>query len=457
MVTSPSSNAAPKIVVQPTDRPQTISPLEVILELVRRARTSANATALRFIAVNDTHLLAPFQQSVLWTRAQGVLALSSLIDVDTNTPYAQWLHRACTSLIGNKARAVSAADCPPDIAASWGEWLPSYGLWIPFGKNDAVGGLLFARDVPWRDLDVRLFQEWIGTWAALHEGHSRPNRISAWFRKLRANRGASKRAWLGAAALVAVLAFPVRLSVLVPGELVPANPVAVRAPFDGIVKTFLVRPNESVKTGQPLFAYDDAQLSSRLEVATETWRTATAEQRQFSQQAFNDAKARGALSGAKGNVEEKRIEVDFLRSQLERSIVTAPRDGVVFVDDPSEWIGRSVTAGQRILRLAEPDDREVEAWLPVGDAIALPANAEARLYLSASPLSPVTASVRYVAYEAVRRPDGHYAYRIRATLGGATDHRVGLKGTVRLSGERVPLIYWAMRRPLAAAREFLGL
>jgi multidrug resistance efflux pump len=238
--------------------------------------------------------------------------------------------------------------------------------------------------------------------------------------------------------------------------LVPANPVAVRAPLEGVIKDILVRTNETVEAGQMLFVYDDAMLTSRLEVASEALRTAEAEERQLSQQALFDARARASLSTARGNVEEKRLEVDYLQGQLARNQVPAPRAGVALVGDPSEWIGRPVVAGQRILRIAEPDDREIEAWLPIGDAIRLKEGAPAKLYLSASPLSPVTGELRYVSYEALRRPDGSYAYRVRAALDGPTEHRAGLKGTVRLSGDRVPLIYWMLRRPLAAAREFTG-
>jgi hypothetical protein len=140
---------------------------------------------------------------------------------------------------------------------------------------------------------------------------------------------------------------------------------------------------------------------------------------------------------------------------LTRTQVLAPRDGVAFVSDPAEWIGRPVVTGERILRLAEPGDKEVEAWLPVRDAIALHPQSPVRLYLNSSPLSPVSAYVETVAYEATRRPDGSYAYRVRARV-DPTDHRVGLKGTVRLEGDRVPMIYWMLRRPLAAAREWLG-
>jgi hypothetical protein len=71
-------------------------------------------------------------------------------------------------------------------------------------------------------------------------------------------------------------------------------------------------------------------------------------------------------------------------------------------------------------------------------------------------LSPVSARLRYLSHDAVQRPDGSFAYRARATLEEATSHRVGLKGTAKLQGDWVPLMYWVMRRPLATARAYLG-
>lgn len=47
------------------------------------------------------------------------------------------------------------------------------------------------------------------------------------------------------------------------------------------------------------------------------------------------------------------------------------RDGIALFDDPTEWIGKPVTTGERIMRVAAPEDVEVEAWLPVGDAVPL--------------------------------------------------------------------------------------
>lgn len=449
--------------MQEPAKPAASSPslIDFLLELIRRARNAESAAALRFIAVNDTHLLIPYQQAALWLRDGGVVGLSGLTEVDANAPYAQWIARLGDALSGKPARAVSADDLPPEVAAEWGDWLPAHVCWVPFanpGEATVVGGLILARPQAWRPVDVRLLDEWLGVWNCAWRAVHRPT----WYRSLglalkRLPRQVRRKPLLWSALAVAVMLFPVRLSVLAPGELVPAHPVVVRAPLDGVLKTFEVSSNERVVEGQPLFTYDGTEMASRLDVALEQLRTAEIEERLYSQQALDDTKARGLLAAARGVVAQRRIEVEFLRQQLGRTTVKAPSDGVAFVENATEWVGRPVLTGQRVMRLARLDDVQIEAWLPIGDAVPLPPGAPVQLYLSSSPLKAVKGSVETVSFEAAARPDGTYAYRVVARLLAPTEHRVGLKGTVRLSGRRVPLIYWVFRRPLASAREYLGL
>jgi hypothetical protein len=210
------------------------------------------------------------------------------------------------------------------------------------------------------------------------------------------------------------------------------------------------RPPRSTP-GRTLFPY------TTLFRSRQTLSTAEAEYRQASQQALTDARIRPQLTVLTGKIEEKRTEVDFLSEQLTRSRVLAPQAGVALFDDPTEWIGRPVAVGERIMRIAAPQDTEIEAWLPLADAIALPTGASVSLYLNASPLFAVSATLRYMAHDAVQRPDGSYAYRVRAALDAPTEHRVGLKGTAKLHGPRVPLVYWVLRRPLASVRTALGI
>jgi hypothetical protein len=254
------------------------------------------------------------------------------------------------------------------------------------------------------------------------------------------------------------LLFPVRLTVLAPGELVPANPAIIRVPIEGVIDQFYVTPNQQVTKGQALFNLDLTTLLSRLQVAEQETQIATQEYRQSSLQGLTDSKSRGQLIPQQGKATEKKIEADYLKELLNKAKIEAPRDGIVLFDDPSEWIGKPVQAGEKVMVVATNGDVEIEAWIPVGEAIELPKNSGVTLYLNAMPFSPVSGSLRYEGHEPIQRPDGVYAYRVRASLSpGDKGPRVGLKGTAKVHGQYVPLSYWVLRRPLAAMRQFLGI
>lgn len=445
-------------------------PTEVLWELGRRAREADSDHELGFLLVNDSYSLVPYRQAALWLADANVYNLSGVVQIEANAPYVQWLTSVCKYLAAHggqtdatdhvggpviTARPITWQDLPADLAADWASWWPEHALWLGCAGH---GGCLLARDEPWSDQDLGLLKEWSHLWWHSFNAKHKP-RSRFWGGR----RDAGERVWWKrpgwwlAAAMLALLCFPVRLTVLAPGELVPARPVVIRAPLDGVIDAFHVQPNQTVQKGQPLFGFDEALIKSRLDVARQALVTLRTDYRQTSLMALSDAKAKGQLAILTGKVDEKRFEVDFLAGQLQRSRVLAPQAGVVLMDDPAEWIGKPVVVGERIMRLAMLDDTEVEVWLPLADAINLAPGAPVVLYLNASPLSPVTARLRYLAHDAVQRPDGHYAYRARAVLDNKSAYRVGLRGTCKLEGDRVPLAYWVMRRPLATARAYLGL
>jgi hypothetical protein len=454
-------------------------PLLALLELGQRARAAASANELAFLAVNDSRALAPYRQAALWFGDGGVHTLSGVVAVEANAPYAQWLDQLCRALAAGHTAAtplaVDAAQLPPAVAAAWDEWLPAAVTWIPlhavrrpFGDQaDDAGqaGLLLAGDATLVPGQLALLGEWMDIWQhAWRAAHPParwsvvrlPARLSAWWRG-----GAPGRRWrrrlAAGVALLAVLLFPVRLTVLAPGELVPANPATIRAPLDGVIAEFAVRPNQVVSAGQPLFSFDQAPIGSRLDVAREGLSTAQAEYRQAAQIMLNDPRAKAQLAALLGKIAEKQAQAAFLEGQAQRSRVLAPHAGIALFDDPSEWIGRPVQTGERIMQVAAADDVEIEAWVPIGDAIPLAEQAPLKLYLAASPLTPLSGTLRYMSHRATPRPDGSYAYRVRAQLNVAAGQRIGLKGTAKLAGERVPLIYWMLRRPLASIRQFIAL
>lgn len=427
----------------------------ILVDLARQARHADDPAELAFLAVNGTHTLAPYRQAALWQDQGGVQALSGVVQIEENAAYVLWLKRLFPTL-GTAPQPVTANDLPREMASEWDEWLPHYGLWLPF----PAGGLLLARDIAWQEDEISALIEWMDIWTHAWQAMHRPSPWLPW-RSGSKRQGRSRALWRRRdvrliAFLLAIAFIPVRLSVLAPGELVPANPAVIRSPIDGVLGRFHVRPNEAVKTGQPLFSYDEASLASHAEVAEQALATAEAEYRQAAAQAVSESKPKSLLAPLFGKSEEKRAEAQYVRELLERSRVVAPLEGIALFDDPGEWIGKPVVTGERIMRIASPGDIEVEAWLSVGDAIPLPPGSPVSLYLSANPLFSVSATVRYMAHDAVERPDGSYAYRVRATLAEKTAHRVGLRGTARLSGDWTPLCYWVLRRPLASLRKAVG-
>ena len=255
-----------------------------------------------------------------------------------------------------------------------------------------------------------------------------------------------------------IVFFPVRLTVLAPAELVPENPAVIRVPIEGVIEEFFVKPNEAVQVGQLLFRLDLTSLISKLQISQQEMQIAQAEYRQSSLQSLTDPKSRTVLTAQEGRAAEKKLETDYLKLLLDKAQIKAPRAGVAIFDDPSEWLGKPVVAGEKIMVVATESKAEIEVWIPLNEAIDLPPNSSISMYLNTTPLSPVTGKIRYMGHDAIQRPDGSFAYRMRATIDETNPGaRIGLRGTARLSGQYVPFSYWILRKPLVALRQFVGI
>lgn len=449
---------------------QSGSPLLTLLELARRARTSKNEDEFVFQLVNGTHKLVPYRQAVMWTSEHKPRGLSGVSQADINAPYVQWLSRLHEDYLSDLSEptVIEQSALSEDMRSAWQEWMPVSGVYIPFGTS-TPGGLLCAREVGWTEQEIALLREWLDVWSHAFKAvtHKQSPRINIQWQSLR-----SWRVWLGIGsslpwykrrlywiplAVLVFFLFPVRLTVLAPGELVPTQPTVVRSPIEGVISTFHVKPNERVKLNQPLFDFDEVMLQSRATVAAQSLETSLAQYRQTSQLALSDPKYKAELAAQAGTVQERRAEATYLADQLKRSKVSADQEGMVLFDDATSWLGKPVAIGESIMRIVRPNDVEVEAWLPLADAVRLQEGSRVQLYLQSDPLSPVQAKLRYVAHQAVERPDGVYAYRVRATLTEPTKHRVGLKGTAKLESERTTMFYWLFRRPLTVVRTTLGI
>lgn len=445
------------------------SPATLLLNLARRIRRAEDEATLRFILVNETYTLAKYQIALFWVEGEGVTAQSGVSHVERHSPFVSWSNRVCQSLSEQKeAVIVAPAMLEAEDAQLWGESLPSHAFWIPIG-GDASGsasaadvpraGLLLARDEPWSNQEQGLLTEWSEMWShawkALHKPSAR-KRLGAGWGWLRTMTPVKRLVY--GACLLAFIFFPVRLTILAQAELVPADPAVIRVPIEGVVDEVFVTPNQRVKKGQPLFKLDMTSLTSKMQVAQQEMQIASAEYRQSTLQSLTDAKSRGLLTPQEGRTIERQLEADYLKKVLEKAQVSSPRDGVVIFDDPLEWIGKPVMAGEKVMMVASEGQMEIEVWVPLNEAIELDPDAAVTMYLNTAPFAPVSGTLRYLGHEAVPRPDGTYAYRMRARITGAGDAaRIGLRGTAKVAGDYVPFSYWVLRKPIVALRQFVGL
>lgn len=444
--------------------------LATLLQLGKRAREAESADVIGFVAVNETRQLFEYRQAALGRVGSfgrllpgEVMAVSGLPQPDPQAPYVQWLAQVLRHLAkqdipepGAAARALHAGDLPELLARDWAAWLPEHALLLPLQGpgGHCLGNLLLAREAAWDAHEMLL-----GAELAQAYGYAlaRFSPAESWQHKLHAWALPARSRWKIAAAVLLVCLFPVRLSVLAPAEVVPLDPFPIRAPLDGVVDNFHVRPSQQVKAGDPLFDLDTTVLRSRLGVARKAYDVAGEEYRQAAQMALSDEKSKLDMTLKKGNLDEKAVELDYSKELLDRVQIKAPRDGVAVFADVNDWQGKALSVGERVMTLADPSKLELAVSLPVAEAFDLQAGASVTLYPNGSLFASYDATLASAAYRAEPTPDGVLAYRLKARFdSGENLPRLGLMGTAKIRGGWAPMIYYVLRRPLAAARQWLG-
>jgi len=442
-----------------------LATLASLLQLEHEIRHAESLRVLGFIMVNEARHVLDYRQAVCWkTTATGgvaVAAVSGVSVIEKNAPFIRWIQSVLLYLSRNDGLdgivAIGRDDVPDAFRQDWKEWggeMLLCPLAPPSGSQ--VGGMVLIRDAAWQEAELalmeRLADAYAHAWRALqHERSPVYQRLRSLWRE--------RRARLAAVALAfAMLWMPVRISALAPAVVTPVHPVVVASPMSGVIETVHVSPNHAVSKGYLLFSLDDTAIRNRHAIAVKALAVARADYMRASQMAFANSRSKGNVALLKAKLEERRAEVEYTSALLKRIDVRAPASGIAVFEDANDWRGRPVAVGERVMTIANPSAAEVEVFLPVADAINLTPGAEVRLFLDVDPTHPLQARLRQTSYEARPTPAGVLAFRLKASFpqGVARPH-IGLHGTAKIYGDRVSLIYYVMRRPLAAARQWLGL
>ncbi|MBF0186444.1 MAG: HlyD family efflux transporter periplasmic adaptor subunit [Magnetococcales bacterium] len=444
-------------------RTDQLESLSTLLQLEREARQADSVSALAFLMVNGSHALTPYRQACLWqadSHGSGrIIAFSGQENHDPDAPFPLWMNRLLTRLHQQHDvdfRPMTAQDLAADDATAWEEWLPPHALWIVLKSPEGhrLGGLFLARDHPWtaanEPLLSHLVESYGHAWNALT---LRRKRLFTW----PVDRFRAGRRILLFVAVVGTLMIPVHQSTLAPASVTAVEPTIVRSAMDGVVDEILVEPNQRVEVGTPLLRLDDRTLANRLAVTHRILEASRTELRQLEQTLLTHGSSHEPLIRLEGRIQQTLVERDHLRALLERIEIRAERSGVVIMDRQESWQGRPVVTGQRILMIADPSDTEISITLPLENAIPLPDAAPVTLHLSSDPSRSHAGRLRYRGFQPVVQPEGFAAYPLKARFVDHTSRpRLGLRGTVTIQGEKIPLFYYLFRRPVSAFRRLTG-
>ena len=258
--------------------------------------------------------------------------------------------------------------------------------------------------------------------------------------------------------LLAVFTKPMRLSALAPAEITAKEPVIVSSPMDGVIADISFSPNTYVSKGETLFLLEDTNLRNEYNIVEKTLAVAEAEFRKASQDAFRDNKSKAQTSLLKAQTQLHKSKLDFAAEMLEKINVVSEKNGLLIFTNKSDWIGKPVQVGERVMEIADPDKIQLKINLAVDDAIVLAEGADVDVFLDTDPLNPVKAKVMSTSYMAEKYNQDTLAYRVYADFDviDSKKLRIGSQGTAKIYGERVSVFFYLFRRPISYVRQFFG-
>src|SRR3990167_1638991 len=448
-----------------------IEGLATLLVLDDEIRKLSNIREFGFFATNESHRLIRYHTGFLWQKGDmggvSLMSQSGTAEIDEHAPTNEWLKLKIHEIMKSPSAKIihqvqyEQNDLDPHLhyhnpdQSEWPDTLPHYLLWCPFlnRSQTVVGGLLFFWEKSFSESEIKMMGWLLSSYQYAWQILVKEKRISILL-KLKEK----PHAIAGILVAIGVLLFPVRLSVLAKGTVVPKNPILINAPMQSVIRSFSVSPGEKVKAGQLLLTLDKTDLQSTAEVSQKEVLLTQAKLRTAISQGLSNDQRRSEVPILQAQLGIDKAHLDYTNELLKKADVVSPVAGIVIFDSKEDWVGQPVHTGERILAIADPKKVKLKIALPIADVIQLDVGASGEFYLYGK-LVGLNIEVNTIGYNAKVMPSKILAYQLLADLKNktASPPQLGAQGTVRLYGHRVPLIYYLFRRPLQAIRQTLGI
>jgi putative peptide zinc metalloprotease protein len=137
----------------------------------------------------------------------------------------------------------------------------------------------------------------------------------------------------------------------------PSRTASLHATVPGRVEEVLVAEGQAVHAGQPVLRMTSA--------SADALRSTAEAQRSAAQYQSFHAQVRKESIGVASSAEEAARRAESLAQSTQASLdLTAPADGIVLSEDPSELVDQSVAAGEPLLEVAESGPRVARVFVP---------------------------------------------------------------------------------------------
>lgn len=244
------------------------------------------------------------------------------------------------------------------------------------------------------------------------------------------------------------------------GKLQPLTQVDISSELSGVVRSVAANENQQVKKGDVLAALDTSRLEAQIERAQASAKAAQAnvenaritlkeseqglvraaelaKRGQATNQALEAATAtrdrgKAALDSADANLAIANADLKLQRSDLDKSTIYAPIDGIVLTRsvDPGQTVASSLQAPVLFVIAADLKKMELEAAIDEADIGSVQTGQHARFTVDAFPDRPFDAEIRDISFASVTT-DGVVTYNARFDV--ANDElllRPGMTATV---------------------------
>lgn len=430
------------------------------IEIINKLNQADSLSKINYILANETwHLFSQFQTVILSINQLEkfkVETISSLIEPNGQSSFCLWVEKLAEDIVKNQdikdkgCIVLNTDNFIGFVKENWHDYWPHNMLVIPFvdNNNKCIGMALATREQPFTEEECGLFFNIVKT---------ANNRYLSFDKNWRSKFKITKKVKYVLIALGIISLIPTKISVNAPGEIISLNSKTVSSPIEGTIKEFNVKQNEYVKKDDVLFSLDAELLQSKLEIAQNAYKAASADLLSAQQRALVSEESKAEISMLEAKASEKRSELNQALMALEYTKVRALDSGYFIYSDENEWIGKPIVIGEKIGQIAPKENLAVKIYLPADNAIKIKKGDEVSLSLNVAPLSSIKGEIDTVSFAASLSPDNIVSYKLRAKIEDNDDARIGYRANVKIYGDRYPIIYQILRRPIGYIRLWLGI